>query len=180
MRGLVSRPFVVKGRRGEGEDISVTNRLWVNDKENGDEEVEVERGKRETKKPRGVHRVNDTRSPERTDRRRCTRLRPPCRYHRKRTLPHAEVMFLPRSLTKQHRPIPQRQLPQRQPPPATVTECAAAAETTADDDHPAILCTLAFSDHQLWSDPSLRDPNRDGCKFSLVFFSSKQNNNLDI
>ncbi|KAH9983047.1 hypothetical protein BJV74DRAFT_797603 [Russula compacta] len=69
-------------------------------------------------------------------------------------------MFLPRSLTnKHHRPIQQRQ---PQPPPATLTECAATPETTADDHHPAILCALAFSDHQLWFDPSLRDPNRDG------------------
>jgi hypothetical protein len=27
----------------------------------------------------------------------------------------------------------------------------------------ATLCSLAFSDYQLWADPSLRDPNRDGC-----------------
>ena len=28
----------------------------------------------------------------------------------------------------------------------------------------ATLCSLAFSDYQLWENPSLRDPNRDGCK----------------
>ncbi|KAI0246534.1 hypothetical protein BJV78DRAFT_1253749 [Lactifluus subvellereus] len=29
-------------------------------------------------------------------------------------------------------------------------------------ENPAILCALAFSEYHLWSNPSLRDPNRDG------------------
>ena len=73
-------------------------------------------------------------------------------------------MFLPRSLsshrsTKTHSNDQPRPLSQ---PTATAGE-SAADEIPAED--PAILCALAFSDYELWSNPSLRDPNRDGCKF---------------
>jgi hypothetical protein len=38
----------------------------------------------------------------------------------------------------------------------------------------ATLSSLAFSDYQLWENPFLRDPNRDGCKYyrSILFHAS--------
>jgi hypothetical protein len=80
-------------------------------------------------------------------------------------------MFLPRSLTgtpsaSNNQP---RTLHRHSPQPAR--ERAAAEGPTED---PAILCALAFSDYELWSNPSLRDPNRDGCKFLLHIVCKSQ------
>jgi hypothetical protein len=76
-------------------------------------------------------------------------------------------MFLPRSLTSipsASSNQPQTQHRHEPHPTATAKESAAAEGPTED---PAILCALAFSDYELWSNPSLRDPNRDGCKLLL-------------
>ena len=82
-------------------------------------------------------------------------------------------MFLPRSLsshrsTKSHSKDQPNPLPQ---PTATARQ-SAADEIPAED--PTILCALAFSDHELWSNPSLRDPNRDGCKLPLTLIEKKK------
>ncbi|KAI9462034.1 hypothetical protein F5148DRAFT_236214 [Russula earlei] len=36
------------------------------------------------------------------------------------------------------------------------------SSSSQDVHHPVVLCALAFSDYALWSNPTLRDPNRDG------------------
>ena len=75
-------------------------------------------------------------------------------------------MFLPRSLysLRTSHPNPRPPLPA----PAAVREPAADDRPTED---PAILCALAFSDYEIWSNPSLRDPNHEGCESSS--FSSE-------
>jgi hypothetical protein len=44
-----------------------------------------------------------------------------------------------------------------------VKESAAADNPPAEE--PAILCAVAFSDYEIWTNPILRDPNQDGCEF---------------
>lgn len=75
-------------------------------------------------------------------------------------------MFLPRSLSSHPKPKPKphsNDQPRPLPQPTPTARENATDEIPSED--PAILCALAFSDYELWSNPSLRDPNRDGCKF---------------
>jgi hypothetical protein len=74
-------------------------------------------------------------------------------------------MFLPRSLHHHQRP----RLPPLPPPPPALT--VSAVENNPPSEDPAILCALAFSDYEIWSNPTLRDPNHDGCK--VLPFSSE-------
>ncbi|KAI0267897.1 hypothetical protein BGY98DRAFT_1022351 [Russula aff. rugulosa BPL654] len=71
-------------------------------------------------------------------------------------------MFLPRSLHPQRpsssHPAPR---PSLAPPPPPAAARDSAAEDPPSED-PAILCSLAFSDYEIWSNPTLRDPNHNG------------------
>ena len=76
-------------------------------------------------------------------------------------------MFLPRSL---HSHPPSSSRPRSRPSPQTQPPPAAARDSTAElppSEDPAILCVLAFSDYEIWSNPTLRDPNHDGCMSSF-------------
>ena len=80
-------------------------------------------------------------------------------------------MFLPRSLHPQR---PSSSHPAPRPPLAPPPPPAAARDSAAEDppsEDPAILCSLAFSDYEIWSNPTLRDPNHNGCTSS--FFPSE-------
>ncbi|KAF8489477.1 hypothetical protein F5888DRAFT_1746467 [Russula emetica] len=72
-------------------------------------------------------------------------------------------MFLPRSLhslrPSSSHPGP-RPSPAPPPPPSAAARDSAAEDPPSED--PAILGTLAFSDYEIWSNPTLRDPNHDG------------------
>ena len=76
-------------------------------------------------------------------------------------------MFLPRSL---HSLRPSSSHPGPRPPPAPPPQPAAARDSAAEQppsEDPAILCALSFSDYEIWSNPTLRDPNHDGCMSSV-------------
>ncbi|ETW83557.1 hypothetical protein HETIRDRAFT_311772 [Heterobasidion irregulare TC 32-1] len=82
----------------------------------------------------------------------------------------SSLPFVPRSLTarKHNKTVPPPFIPsasvhaldavEANPEPAQTTGRA----TGGTDKLHALLLTLALSDHALWADPTLRDPNRDG------------------
>lgn len=82
----------------------------------------------------------------------------------------SSLPFVPRSLTARK---PSKTLAPPSAPSASVHAAddavpepaqSAGRATEGTDELHALLVTLALSDHALWTDPTLRDPNRDGCE----------------